>query len=65
MVEKNGTYQTNGNMYERGSLSQWDRRLTIIDKYDEEKIYFDNYYGRFFTEILNQMAMVYGGISFS
>lgn len=34
-----------------------------VDKYDEEKIYFDDYYGRFFTgDFLNQKAMVYGGI---
>jgi len=43
-----------------------DWRLTIVDKYDEVEIYSDNYYYRFFTgDFLNQMAMVYGGISFS
>ena len=45
--------------------SQWDRRLAIVDKYNEKKIYFDYYYGRFFTgDFLNQMTMVYGGIFF-
>ena len=34
-----------------------------VDKYDVEKVYFDDNYGRFFTgDFLNQKAMVYGGI---
>ena len=33
-----------------------------VDKYDENSVYCDNYYGRFFTgEFLNEMDMVYGG----
>jgi len=45
--------------------SQWDRRLGIVDKYNEKKIYFDDYYGRFFTGgFLNQIAMGFVGIPF-
>ena len=34
-----------------------------VNKYDAEKVYFDDKYGRFFTgDFLNQKAMVYGGI---
>lgn len=34
-----------------------------VDKYSKESVYYDDYYGRFFTgDFLNNMAMVYGGM---
>ena len=51
--------------YVTALCSQWDRRLGIVDKYNEKKIYFDDYYGRFFTGgFLNQIAMGFVDIPF-
>jgi len=56
---------TIGNKKNSNRDSRGDRRLTIVDKLDGEKIYFDNYYDRFFTgDFLNQIAMGFGGIPF-